>query len=338
MRFGIQLTGSYPANSDSVEMCEHMSQEAQLAYKSNFEAIFAPQHYLTGPDSAMLQSLPLLAYLAGQVHGLYFVTSIFLLPLHHPVMVAEQMATLDILTGGKLLFGVGQGYRDIEFKSFGLEKTHRRKRLLEGLQIIQKLWAGEKVSFNGEFFQLEGVSIAPKPLQRPGPPVLVGADTLRGVAGVPEVGDHWLAANRCSKPFLQEALRVYKEALARKGREFKGLFIFRDLCMAGSSREAEARIKEAYERRYRRYQQWDQPGERYDLPFDQLKKDRLIMGSPTEVIDEVMAYHQEFGAEFMWFKVDWPGTDRQLALDTIQAFGEQVIPAIKQATPSCPVP
>ena len=101
MRFGIQLA-SYPADFDSIEVCRQMTQRAQLAYKSNFEALFSSQHYVTGPDTAALQSFPLLGYLAGQVPGMYLGTSIFLLPLHHPVYVAEQTATLDILSGGKL--------------------------------------------------------------------------------------------------------------------------------------------------------------------------------------------------------------------------------------------
>ncbi|MFQ5683776.1 MAG: LLM class flavin-dependent oxidoreductase [Candidatus Binatia bacterium] len=337
MRFGIQLA-SYPAESDSVEAWQQMSERVQLAYKNNFDALFVSQHYVTGPDTAALQSIPLLGYLAAKVPGLYFGTSILLLPLHHPVQVAEQAATLDILSGGRFLLGVGRGYRDVEFQAFGLEKRQRSARFVEGVQVIRKLWAEDNVTFNGRCFRLDGVSIAPKPLQRPGPPILVGADTVRSVSRVPEVGDHWIASRRHSKGFLRQALPVYKDALERQGKEFKGLFIFRDLCIAGSSREAEIRIKEAYERRYRRYQQWGQPGERYDLPFDELKKDRLIVGSCDEVIEEVMAYHREFGAEFMWFKVDWPGMDPQLTLETIQVFGEQVIPEIKRAAPSCPVP
>lgn len=87
----------------------------------NFEGLFSAQHFLTGPDAAILQSIPLLAYLAGQVPGMYLGTSIFLLPLHHPVMVAEYISTLDNLSGGKVLFGVGQGYRDSEFNSFGID-------------------------------------------------------------------------------------------------------------------------------------------------------------------------------------------------------------------------
>jgi alkanesulfonate monooxygenase SsuD/methylene tetrahydromethanopterin reductase-like flavin-dependent oxidoreductase (luciferase family) len=337
MRFGIEF-GSYPADSDPVEVCRQFTERAETAYKTNYEALFVAQHYLTGPDAAILQSLPLLAYLAGRVPGMYLGTSIFLLPLHHPVMVAEYVATIDNLSGGKFLFGVGQGYRDIEFKSFGVEKRQRRDRLVEALQVIRKLWSEDTVSFHGEHFQLDGVTIAPKPLQRPGPPILMGADRVKTVSRVPELADHWIASRRHSKTFLREAVPIYKAALERQGRPFKGLFIFRDLCIADSSREAEGRIREGYERRYRRYQQWGQPGERYDLAFDELKQDRLVLGSPAEVIEQVMSYHEEFGAEFMWFMVDWPGMDPRFTLETIQRFGEEVIPEIKRLTPSCPVP
>jgi alkanesulfonate monooxygenase SsuD/methylene tetrahydromethanopterin reductase-like flavin-dependent oxidoreductase (luciferase family) len=337
MRFGIEF-GSYPADEDPAEACRQILQRAQLAYKTNFEALFVAQHYVTGPDSAILQSLPLLAYLVGQVPGMYLGTSIFLLPLHHPVMVAEYVATLDNLSGGKFLFGVGQGYRDVEFQSFGIDKRQRRDRLVEGLEVIRKLWSEDGVTFHGKCFQLDRVTIAPKPLQRPGPPILMGADTLKTVARVPEVADHWIASRRHSKPFLRKAVPAYKAALERQGKQFKGLFIFRDLCIADSMREAEDRIREGYERRYERYQQWGQPGERYDLAFDELKQDRLILGSPAEVIDQVMAYHDEFGAEFMWFMVDWPGMDPRFTLETIQRFGEQVIPQMKRLAPLCPVP
>ena len=113
---------------------------------------------------------------------------------------------------------------------------------------------------------------------------MVGSDTLKSLARVPEVGDHWIASRRHSKTFLREALPVYKEALARKGREFKGLFIFRDLSIASSAREAENQIKTEYEQRYQRYQREGHPGERYDLSFDELKKGRLIVGNPAQVM------------------------------------------------------
>ena len=99
-------------------------------------------------------------------------------------------------------------------------------------------------------------------MQRPGPPILMGADTVETVARVPEVADHWISSRRHTKAFLRESVPAYKAALERQGKQFGGLFIFRDLCIADSVREAEDRIRDGYERRYQRYQQWGQPGER----------------------------------------------------------------------------
>jgi len=337
MRFGIEF-GSYPADLDPVEVCKQVTLRAEAAYKNNFEGLFSAQHYLTGPDAAILQSIPLLAYLAGRVPGMYLGTSIFLLPLHHPLMVAEYISTLDNLSGGKVLFGVGQGYRENEFNSFGIDKRERRGRLVEGLEVIRRLWTEDAVTFHGKYFHLEKATCLPKPRQRPGPPILLGADAVNTVARVPEVADHWIASRRHSKTFLREALPAYKAALEKQRRSFKGLFIFRDLCIADTTREAEARIKEGYERRYRRYQQWGQPGERYDLAFDELKRDRLIIGSPAEVVEQVMSYHEEFSTEVMWFMVDWPGMDPRLTLETIERFGAEVIPQIKRLLPENPLP
>ncbi len=336
MRFGIEF-GSYPSDLPPAEVCQEVAERAQAAQRNNFEALFVAQHFLTGPDAAILQSIPLLSYLAGRVPGMYVGTSIFLLPLHHPVMVAECMATLDNLSGGKLLFGVGQGYRDSEFKSFGIDKRERRGRLVEGLEVIRRLWTEDNVTFRGKYLDLNKVSMAPKPLQRPGPPILLGADSVKTVAKVPEVADHWIASRRHSKTFLREAVPAYKAALKRQGRPYQGLFIFRDLCIADSTREAEERIREAYERRYLRYQQWGQPGERYDLKFDELKRDRLILGSPAEVVEQVIAYHEEFGAEVMWFMVDWPGMDPRFTLESIERFGAEVIPEVNRLTRPCPL-
>ena len=100
--------------------------QARTAAANNFDALFTAQHYLSGPAAAMMQPLVLLANLAAEAKGLYLGTALYLLPLHHPVAVAEQTATKDIICGGKFLFGVGQGYRDQEFQSFGIRKRDHR--------------------------------------------------------------------------------------------------------------------------------------------------------------------------------------------------------------------
>lgn len=338
MRFGIYLGPVFPGDWSPQQMYELARKQAQVAYENNFEGFFAANHYLVGPAVAMFQPLTLLSHLLGAFPNMYIGTSIFLLPFHHPVDVAEQTASLDILSGGKFLFGVGQGYRDIEFESFGIDKSIRRRRFVEGIQAIRKLWAGDNISFDGEFFRFEGVSINPKPIQTPGPPILIGADTVSSVSKVPEIGDYWIASRRHSQSFLRKALPAYKEALERSGRSFRGLPIFRDLCVADSGEEAERRVKQAIEEMYQLYHRWGQPGERYDLSFEELKQERLVVGNPKEVTEQVMLYHEEFGAEFMWFNVYWPGMEPQWALDTIERFGNEAIPEIKKATPICQIP
>ena len=99
-----------------------------------------------------------------------------------------------------------------------------------------------------------------------------------------------------------------------------------------STREAKERVQEAYEKMYQVYKGWGQPGERYDLGFDDLKKERLIVGNPDEVMEQVMEYHCEFGVEFMNFTAHWPGMDPNVKLETIRQFGERVIPEVKRAT------
>ena len=104
--------------------------------------------------------------------------------------------------------------------------------MAEVIEVIRRLRSEENVDFEGEFIKLEGVTIAPKPIQQPGPPIFVGADLLETVVRVPEVGDHRIASRCHTKLFLREAVPIYKKALDRHGKEDKGLFLFRDLCVA----------------------------------------------------------------------------------------------------------
>ena len=338
MRFGIALGPVFPGDWSPPQIYQHVELLAKTAYENNFDGIFAGHHYLVGSDTAILEPLTLLAHLLGKYPGMYGGTSVFLLPLHHPIEVAERIATLDVLSGGKILFGVGQGYRNIEFQSFGVEKGSLRQRMVESVQAIRKLWAEDNATFHGEFYRFDSVSINPKPIQRPGPHILVGADKVFTASRVPEIGDYWVVSPRHSKTFLRKAVPAYKAALERQRKPFKGLPIIRELCVAEGSREAEERIKQAFEGMDLFYQRWGQSEKKNDLNFESLKRERLVVGSPEEVVDQIMSYHLEFEAEFMWFRLYWPGSDPQWAVETIQLFGQKVIPAIKNEAPLSLIP
>ena len=332
MRFGIQLGTYLPGDWTPAETFRHVELLAEAAHRHGFDGLFSGHRYLAGKQTALLQPFVLLGHLSGLCKGMFLGTSIYLLPLHNPVESAEQAATLDILCEGKFLFGIGLGYQDFEFKAFGVEKRQRRKRALESVQVMRRLWDEDDVTHHGEFFSLEGATINPKPHRRPGPPILVGADTIEAVRGAPELGDHWLPSRRHSKTFLREALPVYKAALAARGRAFQGLPMYRDLVVAETAALAQERVRPAYQAMYQAFSRMGHPGEHYNLDFEELKRERLLLGSPEEVAEQVLDYHREFGVEFMWFAVQWPGMATQAALETIRLFGDEVIPRVQRET------
>lgn len=335
MRFGVYAGPSFPGNRalPAEQALRYAVRISTKARDSGLDGVFVGHHYLVGPDIQIFQPLIMLAHIAAHCPSMYLGTCIFLLSLHNPVEVAEEAAAVDVMTGGRLLFGVGQGYLDAEFSSFGIEKASRARRLEEAVRGLRTLWREDRASLDGEFFRFANVQLSVKPLRPNGPPILVAADTVKSAARVPaRGGDFWLVSPRHSRVFLRQAVPAYKASLERAGRPFKGLPMARDLWIAGTKREAESMIRESFEGYYRQYTRWGQPGERYDLSFDELKGGRVILGNPEEVAEQILEYHKEFGAEFMWFRVYWPGMPLEQTLDVIERLARDVLPVVKSAT------
>jgi alkanesulfonate monooxygenase SsuD/methylene tetrahydromethanopterin reductase-like flavin-dependent oxidoreductase (luciferase family) len=334
MRFGIYAGPLFPSEkemsrADAFKAAVRMS---EAAHASGFDGIFCGHHYLIGEEGQMHQPVPMLSYLAGRFPDMYFGTCVYLLPLRHPVTVAEEIATLDFATGGKLLFGVGQGYRDVEFNSLNLQRKDRGPQMIESLAALRTLWAGANASFHGNFYNFDNVTLGAQPMSKQGPPILVAADIMKTVRRVPQIGDHWLPSPRHSRSFLDEAVPAYREELDRCGRSFTGLPLPREMFIARDGRIAERIIQDAFEEMYHRYHRMGQPGERYDHDFETLKRERLVVGNPSEVAEQILGYHQDYGAEFMWFRLYWPGLDLERSLEAIHLFGEEVLPAVKRET------
>src|SRR2546425_2577933 len=138
-------------------------------------SVWASQHYLSAPSS-YFQPIPTLARVAAEAPGMTLGTGCLLLPLHHPVEIAEQLATLDVITAGRFVFGVGLGYRDVEKEAMGLNPKERVGRLVEGLEGIERLWNGEPVTYHRTPLPLREGRVSMRPLQQPRPPVSLAAD------------------------------------------------------------------------------------------------------------------------------------------------------------------
>ena len=123
-------------------------EQARLAREAGFDALAAGHHYLSPPFQS-LQSLPLLARLSGEAPGMELCLSVLLLAMLNPVQTAEEVASLDIMSEGSVVFGIGIGYRDVEYEAFGMTSRERVPRMLEALDLIKRLWTEEVVTHRG---------------------------------------------------------------------------------------------------------------------------------------------------------------------------------------------
>ncbi|MGH2626861.1 MAG: LLM class flavin-dependent oxidoreductase, partial [Anaerolineales bacterium] len=164
MKFGIFLMVAHPAGDPiAVRFREHLEQVRAIR-DAGFDSLVLGQHFVTAPIQ-MLQPVPVLARLIPEAGRLTLVVGVFVLPLLHPVLTAEEMAALDVMADGRTVCGVGMGYRQEEFASFGVPYGERLARFNEALSLMKRLWTEDRVTFEGRFWRLKDVGIAPRPIQ-----------------------------------------------------------------------------------------------------------------------------------------------------------------------------
>ncbi|MBI3966898.1 MAG: LLM class flavin-dependent oxidoreductase, partial [Chloroflexi bacterium] len=168
LEFGIYVgVGSpqAPLHEQAALWSEHM----KVARENGFTAVAAPHHWLAHP-AAFFQPMQVLSRLAAEPGNMTLVTSVVQLPLYNPVDMAEQVATLDQLSGGRFVFGVSIGYRQQLFEAAGADKRDRVGRFEESLEIMRQLWTGEETTYHGQHFRVTKGKISFTPYQKPHPP------------------------------------------------------------------------------------------------------------------------------------------------------------------------
>ena len=163
---------------------ESMASLLRVAEDSGFESIWTGEHVVlidpqappspAAPETPFLDSIAALAFAAAHTSRLLLGSGIILLPQRNPVVLAKELAGIDVLSGGRLLFGAGVGYVPGEYETLGIPFTERGARMDEHIEVIRTLWTQEKPAFDGRFTQFSGIQSRPLPVQRPHPPIIVG--------------------------------------------------------------------------------------------------------------------------------------------------------------------
>lgn len=330
MRFGLLLNTQFPPGESAANRFEALLDQVRAARDNGFTSVWVSQHYLASPFQ-MLQPLPVLGRMAAEAGSMQIGTNIFLLPIHNPVYVAEQVATLDVLTGGRFVFGCGLGYRPEEFDAFAVEMKSRVSRFLEVLQVARRLWTEDEVTHEGRHFRLQRAVLTLKPVQRPHPPVWIAASGDPAVERAAQHGDAWLINPHASLPTLERQMALYRRALAGAGRPFPSdAPLLKEFRIADSRRAALDEARPYLEKKYRAYADWglDKPmpkEESLSVPFDDLARDRFILGTPDECRADIERHARVLGVHHFIFRVQWPGMPQEDALAQIERLGREVI-------------
>lgn len=337
MQFGLQLNSQHPATENMRRRLEELLEQVRLARAVGFQSVVAPQHYLPAPFQ-MLQPLPLLARMAAETDKMRLIAGIILLSLQHPVALAEEVGTLDVICNGQFTLGVALGYRPAEFQAFGVAKADAVPRLVEGLTVLKRLWTEQKVEHCGRFFTLPGVTLTTRPIQQPHPPIWMGADNDRAVLRAARLADTWYINPHAKLETLRRQIALYRQALAELGKPFpRELPIRRELFVA-KDRDTALRICMPYlERKYQTYVAWGQSGalpqgDTLDLPFDDLRDQRFIIGSPDDCVEQLLLYHEHLGVNHFVLRVQWAGMPQAQVLEAITLFGGRVIPHLREVS------
>lgn len=190
MKFGLHYQLPCHGDQSAVQRYRDTIEQAVYAEQLGFESVWPVEQHFNPGLSIMPAPLLPLAAIAERTRTLRLGIAIVLLPLSHPLRVAEEIATLDVISNGRVEFGVGRGAIPNHFRGFGVSQSDSRERLFEGLEIIRRAWTEESVSFDGRFYHFSEIRVVPKPVQRPHPPIRIAANSedtfeLMGRMGYP---------------------------------------------------------------------------------------------------------------------------------------------------------
>jgi alkanesulfonate monooxygenase SsuD/methylene tetrahydromethanopterin reductase-like flavin-dependent oxidoreductase (luciferase family) len=322
---------------------EQMMAAESLGYHSVWIAEHHFNDYGLCPAPQVLSS-----FMAARTTRLRLGMGVNLLPLHHPVDLAEELAVLDVVSGGRLDVGIGRGGTLQDYQTFQSDREDARARVEEGIALMLKSWSGAPFDFRGRFHSAERLHVRPRPVQRPHPPLFIACNSEDSVLSAARLGFPTLSSFFVPVEDLTRRRRLYREAARDAGRsaaEIEGLerqsWGMRVVHVAPSREEA-LRSTEApfmgYQRKMAALRS-DRSGGSVPNSFDRtllrlrpfeeyLATGWTLIGSPEEVRDGLQQYLEATGYQRVMLLMALPGLDTGSALRSMRLFVDEVMPAM----------
>jgi probable F420-dependent oxidoreductase len=326
MKFGVIPIEDSKYYSESLRQVE-------LAEVLGFDSVWLEEHHGT---SGHYHPSPFI-YLAGyatRTNRVTLGTNIAVLPLYHPVRVAEDVAQLDVMSEGRVILGVAIGYREQEFDAFQTPLDGRGAQFVEMVKLIDLMWTEENVTFDGPRYPLNNFTLEPRPVQKPRPPIWLGGWGKLAIKRAAVLGDAWLPGPTANLEKLLEAQDRYHAHLAELGIDphTRPTPLTRDVIIAKSRDEAEERAQQYLLPAYRdEYSSWSHPliGTSDATATDilaELRRERFIIGDPMLVAEQIRDFELRFGMDHLICRLHFPGMPPEIVTEAIDLIGRKVRP------------
>ncbi len=217
----MSLAVALPQIVDDDGYPELLARYASRAEELGFSGLWTLDSAIGGHTSGtpLLDGLHALSFAAAHTERAKLGIAVVVMPRRVPALLARELASIDRLSGGRLIVGVGLGGSDGSEAAFGIPTDRRARRLKEGVEILRAAWSQEEVSYEGELFRFSGVHLEPKPAQRPGPPVWFGAGKRPALRRAARLGDGWIGAGSSATGDFLEQVPALREELEAAGRD-----------------------------------------------------------------------------------------------------------------------
>ncbi len=336
MKVGLFVTNQQYLDKDMVSALEEQIAMVHLVRDKGWDSLFSGQHYLNEGNNKQLQLVPFLTRLMPEAGDMTTGLGVLLLNLHNPVYVAETVATLDVIAGGNFIFGIGLGYREVEFRAFNVPKGTRVSRFEEYLQLAQRLWTEESVTHHGDTCYLENVRMNLRPVQKPWPPIWIAANNDRAIRRAARLGDAWFINPHSTLDTIRRQLAVYRAELEAHGKAFpQELPVIKEIFCAKDRATAIQMAGPYLLGKYKDYAKWGQDqvmpeDESFDKDFEELIEGRFILGAPQECYEQLQPYWEELGVNHLCFRTHWAGMPLSTALHSMRLISDELLPELRK--------
>ena len=343
MKFGLFTHVPWPEGSEPQQVFRNTVEEIQYAEEVGFTGAWLAEHHFSRYGMAS-SCLVFAGHLAARTSKIRIGTAVLVPPLHNPIRLAEDTATVDVLSDGRLDVGFGRGTAGYEYRGYNMDRDESQERFQESIGVIKGMWTTREYSHKGKYYQVNSANLTPPPLQRPHPPIYIASsrteETLRFIAAsghpliIGAVLDNKDSLDLCRRyaefsrqaghnvpiseiPFFRYTHVGETEELAREGAR-AGINWTMDMTQWRRSLEKGSEVYESLE-------EWRRTRAELPTDFEYIYENRSVIGSPEQCVEKIKALQNE-GVEYFVCNFSFGGIEHSQLMRSMKLFAEEVMP------------